>query len=220
MGLVSGTGTAQLHKASHASVTTQLLQVRDIAQWSQSHETHRPVLPPPPGTCPRKVPARRLALAGTSMLPEFMTLYTAYSSTRGAGLSVPGSPGPKCFPHPSKETLSVFPYTQPWQPSFSMAHHHKTSCILRKIHKELFHMIFFYQNLSLGFPKHTHEDLWIGLLTRYITTATGKCHWFKFFDARSEKQEVAEKIFISKQLNKLTKNIHYNSTVSFETTSV
>lgn len=66
----------------------------------------------------------------------------AYSSTRGAGLSVPGSPGQKCFPHPSKETLCVFPCTQPWQPSFPMAHHHKTSCSLRKIHRELFHMIF------------------------------------------------------------------------------
>lgn len=144
MGLLSGTGTAQLHKASHASVTTQLLQTRAIAQWSQSYETHSLVLPLPHGTCLRKVPPCRLALAGTSMLPGFMTLYTlyAYSSTRGAGLSVPGSPGQKCFPYPSKKTLCVFSCTQPWQPCFPMAHCHKASCILRKIHKEIFHMIF------------------------------------------------------------------------------
>lgn len=40
------------------------------------------------------------------------------------------------------------------------------------------------------------------------------------FDARSEKQEVAEKIFISKELNKLTKTTHNNSAVSFKTTQI
>lgn len=222
MGLVSGTGTAQLHKASHASVTTQLLQARAIPQWSRSCETHSPVLPPPPGTCPRKVPARRLALAGTLMLPEFLTLYTPLTAAQeGLGCLCWVHQGRNASPTPQKKPSVFSPVPSP------DSHPSPWSTILKhQLHPEknsqgaIAYDFHFYQNVSLGFPKHTHEDVWIGLLTKYITITKWKCHWFKFFDARSEKQEVAEKIFISKQLNKLTKNTHYNSTVRFETTSV
>lgn len=174
----------------------------------------------------RKAPARRLALTRTSMLPLYDPQHficwqqpSSHGSTRGVGLSVPGSPGQKCFLHSSRETFCVFPcipspdsHPSPWPTIIKQAASWKNS------QGAIPYDFYFYRNLCLGFPKHTQEDLWIGLLTKNITIAKWKCQWFKFFDARSEKQKVAEKIFISKELNKLTKSTHNNSAVSFETT--
>lgn len=152
--------------------------------------------------CLREVPAHRLALTGTSMLPEFMALYTlyAYSSTRGAGWLCWGrnaSPTPQKKPSVFSPVPSPDGHPSPWPTMV------KQAAFREENHKEPFHMIFCFTRIwAWGFPKHTHEDLWIDLLTKYIIMAKLKCNWFKFFDARSEKQEVAEKIFSSKEINK------------------
>lgn len=175
-------------------------------------DTHSPVLPPPPGTTPAwEKFLLRLALTGTSMLPEFMALYTlyAYSSTRGAGWLCWGrnaSPTPQKKPSVFSPVPSPDGHPSPWPTMV------KQAAFREENHKEPFHMIFCFSRIwAWGFPKHTHEDLWIGLLTKYIIMAKLKCNWFKFFDARSEKQEVAEKIFSSKEIN----TNHNNSAVSF-----
>lgn len=157
MGLVSGAGMAQLHRVAHASVTAQLLQTRAVVQWSQSRATacrgwkRSPVLSPPPGTTPGwenflLADWHRLKRqCSQDLWPSTACLLTATFLTqqpKRCWAVLPGSPGQKCSPHPSKETLCVFPCTQSWQPSFSMARHQKTSCLPRNIHKKLFHVIF------------------------------------------------------------------------------
>lgn len=233
MGPVSGAGMAQLHRVAHASVTAQLLQTRAVVQWSQSRATacrgwkRSPVLSPPPGTTPgwenflladwhrlkRQCsqdlwPSTVCLLTATFLTQQPKRCWAVCAGlTRAEMLPSPFKRNPLCFPlypvltaillhgPPSKNKLPPKKYSQ----------------------GAISYDFCFYQNLSLGFPKRTHEGLWIGPLTKYITIAKWKCHWFNFFDARSEKQEVAENIFISKELNKITKNTH-NSAASFETT--
>lgn len=107
-------------------------------------------------------------------------------------------------PPPERNPMRCTLPTQPRQPSFSMTRHHKTSCLQISTHKELF-LIIFLQEFEPGLSKiHPWRSLdWP--LMKYITIQKWKCHLFKFFDARSEGQEVAEEIFSSKEINKLTK---------------
>lgn len=116
MGLVSGTGMAQLHEVCPASVTAQLLQARAIVQWSQSGAT-QPC--PAPATwnhaCLRKLPARRLALTGTSMFPELMTptLSMLTAAQEGLGCLCWAHHGRNASPSPQKNPSVFFPESSP-----------------------------------------------------------------------------------------------------------
>lgn len=106
-------------------------------------------------------------------------------------------------PHPRKKPR-VSPTMHPALTAILLhGRSHKTSCQQRNSHKELFHIIF-WEDLEPGLPR-THPWRTVDWpLTSYITTAKWKCHLFKCFYAQSEGQEVAEEIFHSKALKKLT----------------
>lgn len=55
----------------------------------------------------------------------------------GAGLT-----GVEMLPPLPKRNPTFLPAYQPQQPSFDITRHHKTSCLQRSTHKELFHIVF------------------------------------------------------------------------------